>query len=842
MDRIGLVQFGLLWLLVAALASGTAGAYDYADNFETNKAQTDSYAHSMFWSGDTSPLPQPYLYYLEYGGSQAIGFLDYQDRPAELAYCFPIGATQGQTTVKGTLQVDVSFPTNATIGQFFPGSLTYKTSSDGTAWSAPMPLSAGRQRMSISSTGGTCYIIFSGIRAVIDNLQVSLSSPTTTIRVPGNFPTIQAALDFATHGDVIEVAPGRYTGEGNWDLEFHGKSLTLRGASGPESTIIDCDWPASGGDHRAFYFHQGETNETLVCGFTIKGGHISGTTIPSSTSGWSKSPSHPIGGGIYCEFSSPTIADCIITDCRAEIGGAIGGVGTDAVITNCVISECAAGGFGAATTGGRGGAIGLLGQSDVLIANCDISDNAAYHSSSGAGIYCWQSIAVISGCRITNNSASGAVNGGGAYCGGGGTDVLFQNCVFSKNIATAGAGIFAEWGGSSPRPSVDVINCTIAQNQGGGIKSDSVDINVNSTIVWSNQGTALALSGTVSQHPVTYSNIQGGYSGTGNIEADPIFVSSSNEDYHLQSSHGHYDAQNSRWTTDGRTSPCIDAGDPSDPATEEPTPNGGRLNMGAYGGTRQASKGTEYLTYHVSVRNGSDWSNGLSQGAAFKTIQKAINTAHSGDTVLVWPGTYHEDLSLNGKSITIQSAADAAVIVAKFDYAFTFYLAESSRSIVSNFVIQGGSQGAILCGQGASPTLRNLTIVDSVFGISAYDGADPYIVNCIFWGNADGDLWGCEAYYSCVEHDNPPDRSAGNINEDPEFADPDNGDFHLKSFYGRYVSDLDTWTQDLVHSPCIDTGDPDEYPRVERLLHGTRVNMGAYGGTPYASLSGPPPL
>jgi len=74
MDRIGLVQFGLLWLLVAALASGTAGAYDYADNFETNKAQTDSYAHSMFWSGDTSPLPQPYLYYLEYGGSQAIGF------------------------------------------------------------------------------------------------------------------------------------------------------------------------------------------------------------------------------------------------------------------------------------------------------------------------------------------------------------------------------------------------------------------------------------------------------------------------------------------------------------------------------------------------------------------------------------------------------------------------------------------------------------------------------------------------------------------------------------------------------------------------------------------------
>ncbi|UCD49508.1 MAG: right-handed parallel beta-helix repeat-containing protein [Phycisphaerales bacterium] len=840
MDRIGLVQFGLAWLLVAALASGTAGAYEYADNFETDKAQTDSYAHSPFWTSGTSPLPQPYLYYLESGGSQAIGFLDYKDRPAELGYSFPLEVAQGQKTVRGTLQVDVSFPTNETISQFFPGSLTYKVSSDGTAWSAPISLGAGRQTVSISSTGGTCYIVFSGIRAVIDNLRVSLSSPTTTIRVPGNFPTIQAALDFAGHGDVIEVGPGTYTGEGNWDLEFHGKSLTLRGANGPESTIIDCDWPASGADHRAFYFHQGETNRTLVCGFTIKGGHISGTSIPSSTSSWPDSPSHPIGGGIYCEFSSPTIADCIITDCHAEIGGGIGGVGTEAVITGCVISECAAGGFGAATTGGRGGAIGLIGQSNAMIANCDISDNATHHASFGAGVYCWQSAAVISGCRITSNSASGAVDGGGAYCGGAGTDVLFQNCIFSNNIATAGAGIFAEWAASSQRPLVSVVNCTIAQNQGGGIKSDRVDIGINSTIAWNNQGTALALSGAVSQAPVVYSNIQGGYSGTGNIKTDPLFVSLWNEDYHLQSSHGRYDARNNRWITDGRTSPCIDAGDPSDPGTEEPTPNGGRINMGAYGGTREASKGIKYLTYHVDAGSGRDGNNGLSPGTAFKTIQRAINAARSGDTILVWPGTYREDLNLNGKGITVQSAADAAVIVAENAYAFSFYHAESSKSIVSNFVIQGGSEAAILCAQGASPTLRNLTIVNSVLGISAYDGADPYIVNCIFWNNSDGDLFNCEAYFSCVEHD-PPDASAGNISTDPQFADPDNGDFHLKSRYGRYVPDLDTWTLDPVQSPCIDGGDPDEYPRVERMHNGTRVNMGAYGGTPYASLSGSPP-
>jgi len=41
---------------------------------------------------------------------------------------------------------------------------------------------------------------------------------------------------------------------------------------------------------------------------------------------------------------------------------------------------------------------------------------------------------------------------------------------------------------------------------------------------------------------------------------------------------------------DGITSPCIDAGDPSSPVEDEPEPNGGRINMGAYGGTAEASK------------------------------------------------------------------------------------------------------------------------------------------------------------------------------------------------------------------------------------------------------------
>jgi hypothetical protein len=71
---------------------------------------------------------------------------------------------------------------------------------------------------------------------------------------------------------------------------------------------------------------------------------------------------------------------------------------------------------------------------------------------------------------------------------------------------------------------------------------------------------------------VTYSNIQGGCPGQGNIDADPLFTDAVNGDYHLLSG-----------------SPCIDAGDPASECALEPEPNGGRINMGAYGGTPQAS-------------------------------------------------------------------------------------------------------------------------------------------------------------------------------------------------------------------------------------------------------------
>ena len=107
--------------------------------------------------------------------------------------------------------------------------------------------------------------------------------------------------------------------------------------------------------------------------------------------------------------------------------------------------------------------------------------------------------------------------------------------------------------------------------------------------------------------PVTYSNIQRGYAGTGNLNTEPQFVSTSAPDYHLAS-----------------TSPCIDAGDPEALAVEEPAPNGDRINMGAYGGTRQATKGVTHTIFYVDGQAGRDTNNGRSRTNPFATVQKAI--------------------------------------------------------------------------------------------------------------------------------------------------------------------------------------------------------------------------
>ena len=665
---------------------------------------------------------------------------------------------------------------------------------------------------------------------------------------PGGL-TIQQAIDAASDGDVIEVAPGTYTGPGNWDIDFRGKAITLRSIEGPEDTIIECGQPAFGTGRRGFYFHQGEDADSVLSGFTIRGGRMRDTEVPSDPQSWNAGRSHPIGGGIYCEFSSPTIVNCVIEDCGAGLGGGIGIVGGAPTITDCVVRECFAGGLGLAESGGRGGGIAVVAEAEATIGNCLIEGNSGHHNSFGAGLYVQSSTVVVEGSTIIGNTAPGRLQGGGAYCAGDATDVIFRHCLIAQNQADRGAGVFTVQTTSLP-PSVsspfrlcrvEIVNCTIADNtvanpsapnEAGGVYSDDTDLRIVSSIIWHNDGKPLDIGGAFS--PVSYSNVEGGYGGIGNLDADPLFASRFPADYHLLSSKGRWDPEQEAWIRDNVSSPCIDAGDPTGSFVAEPLPNGGRVNMGVYGGTPEASKGFGTV-WHVDGSTGRDWNTGETHSRALRTLAEAFSMAENGDTVLVWPGVYSEELSFNGKGITVQSATDAAVITAPRAYAFSFYGAESTQSVLRNLIIMGCPEGAIYC-NGASPTLQNLTIVGNAFGIYAESGARPTITNCIFSSNTYGDVYGAEASYSCFAGA-MPDGGIGNISQDPRFVDPQMGDYHLKSRYGRYDPQTDTWITDTQTSPCIDRGDPDDDPLAEPAPNGGRVNMGAYGGTPYASMS-----
>ena len=157
--------------------------------------------------------------------------------------------------------------------------------------------------------------------------------------------------------------------------------------------------------------------------------------------------------------------------------------------------------------------------------------------------------------------------------------------------------------------------CTLADNFcgafGAGLYCEDSSPLVVSSIVWDNSPAQIAAV-SESIPTVAYSDVQGGWLGWKNISGNPLFVQPGYwgdiadpgmvvppdepgavwvaGDYHVRSEAGRWDPWASCWTADDVTSPCIDAGDPEETVGEEPEPNGGRINMGAYAGTAEASK------------------------------------------------------------------------------------------------------------------------------------------------------------------------------------------------------------------------------------------------------------
>ena len=146
---------------------------------------------------------------------------------------------------------------------------------------------------------------------------------------------------------------------------------------------------------------------------------------------------------------------------------------------------------------------------------------------------------------------------------------------------------------------MDIVNCTIVQNQQHAICGN--EIAVKNSILYFNGQLVDGAQINGDDISVTFSDVQGGFDDRGNIDDDPEFVelgiwvdpnNYSLGDYHLKSTAGHWNALDPVWILDEISSPCIDAGDPNDPVGDEPLGNGDIINMGAYGGTAEASRTT----------------------------------------------------------------------------------------------------------------------------------------------------------------------------------------------------------------------------------------------------------
>ena len=308
-----------------------------------------------------------------------------------------------------------------------------------------------------------------------------------TINVPADQPTIQAGIDAAVDGDIVIVADGVYMGNGNKNIDFGGKSITVKSKNGPQNCVIDGQGTGGG-----FNFHSNEGPNSILHGFTI-------TNFNHS--------------GIWIAQSDPTIDNCVIT-------------------RNTVIDPNLPAGAGILIHGHP------TWHASPLIKNCIIRYN--FGAGSGGGIGTYECSPTIQNCDISFNQA-GLGGGVSVYTG----NPIFTNCTIIGNTSTnQGGGVYVDhyWGGTSSY--------------------------FTNSVIWDNSPNNVAYGR--GDATITYCNIQGGWAGEGNIDADPLFVDPL-ADLHLTA-----------------LSPCINAGNndaPSIPTNDRdglPRIVDGTVDIGAY--------------------------------------------------------------------------------------------------------------------------------------------------------------------------------------------------------------------------------------------------------------------
>lgn len=361
-----------------------------------------------------------------------------------------------------------------------------------------------------------------------------ISDPNENGSLATPFDRIQEAIDAASDNDEVVVLPGTYYDFTTIDLSSgmgSSKSLWIHSTDGAAATIVD----ASALLDSVMQAVSGEDANTILEGFTLQGGFVRGG------GGGDR------GGGINIGSSSPTILDCVLRDNEATYGGGVYSTSGAPTFRGCRFEDNTAwrgGGLYINTAGvldschfegnaseDHGG--GALLNASIPVGDCVFLQNSAV--GAGGGIYQWVSSPFFTVERtvFTDNTAAGGASGFH-----GSTSSAVRNSVFNANDSASSSG--AVWGAG-----MTMDHCTLAANTGYALRGGLV----RNSILWGNSPQEAASSA------ILYSNVLGGYSGTGNVDVDPRFVDPWGPDNVL----GTLDDDLSL----GGKSPCIDAANAS---------------------------------------------------------------------------------------------------------------------------------------------------------------------------------------------------------------------------------------------------------------------------------------
>jgi hypothetical protein len=711
------------------------------------------------------------------------------------------------------------------------------------------------------------------IRSAISILLLILVMPVQadTINVgplfDPDFYTIQAGIDAANDGDIVLVSPGVYVV--TEPVTFRGKAITVKSVTGSDSTIIQMGTPTDPNRGSVVVFEDQETAASVLDGFTITGGkgfrlmdtymkywhgggiffEYSSATIRNCViirnsadegSGVScvygsfpkfincvitENSATECGGGMQSYMSSPVLTNCTFTFNIAEDGGGMFNKDSSSTITNCTFSENYAE-FG-------GGGIVIDGSNQILL-NCTFIGNSAGFSGGGLINYKGDSISTITNCIFSGNSA---LYSGGGICNEFEGSAILTNCTFSGNCAKYGGGF-----GCVQDSNTTLIDCTFndnrAETSGGGLINSSCNVNLtNCTFsnniseeyggAMSNWGSNLTL---ISCMFSENSTAWGGGMRSSSCEMTMTDCSFKNNSANNNGG-GMWNANCEYILTD-----CLFK------SNSVNNRGGGIIN---WGGDSATLNNCTFSDNHAEYGGAMDSDNG---------DFVLLDCIFSGNVADSNGGGLHNAESILEINNCVFNGNLAAVKGGGFDITFDCILTVTNCTFFGNLAQNGNSFACGYMSQlfGANFfELTNSIVWDDINGIWNDDGTTIDITFSDIRGGQAGIydpyetvLWG-----------------EGNIDEDPRFAelgywdpndtpeDPNDdiwidGDYHLKSQAGRCNPPQDTlrwnsesWVIDDVTSPCIDAGDPNSPVGDEPEPNGGRINMGAYGGTDQASKS-----